>query len=650
MLARSILAAGLTTGILVSPISAVASPGHDHAGVDGPSADRAAAGMPLAEKTASTDKRLSGPAREAIRAVLTGHGPSSGRGTEAWGAVSASPSAAVTTAPTITAPADSSDVSGTVDLAADSTAPVVQFTVPDLGFSVDVPVSGGTATTQVATYGLEDQVELYAADCDGAGTCGDPVYVTVNVGNPAPSLSEPTDGMVVGTSFPAAATTTGGSVAFLIDGAVVVTDTSAPYEQTLYTDGLTAGQHTVSSVLCDSSGTVCALNHPSPPVSVTVKQNLAPQILSVSPSPFSPGHDHRKDTTKVTFRLETAQTVAWRVTTAAGASAIGATSLGNLAAGTHSFTFTGQRGSGSYLPTGSYRIHLDTSKVISGSTVQGHSQASVKVDRTAPKLKSVKASPGTVFPAKDHYLDSVQLRAHLNEKVTSVRVEIFDAAGHKVRTLSTGKRSAGGLGLAWNGKSSKGAVVRAGRYAFRFVTEDVAGNRATTSKVRVNVSDKRLVKQAGVKTVTAKASGSKALIGTCSDLFSPGARGWANSIGYYSDYYSCSTTQGDDLAAAIHVTSLPKAVKYGTVRIDTSGGKGRNHHGGKAAVVYITAKGDYSNLGASLGPADGTYKGPTANASFITSKGRVSWLAGTIGGNNYDIKSFTVRYSYFVLR
>ncbi len=650
MLARSILAAGLTTGMLLSPIAAVAGPEHDPAGLDGTRIHRATVGTPLAQHHTASASTSSEAARDALRAVLSGHGTQSGRGTEAWSAVSNVVNASVTTTPTITAPTDAADISGTVDLAADSTAPVVQFTVPGLGFSVDVPVSGGVAATQVDTYGMEDQVEMYAADCDGAGTCGDAVFVTVNVNNPAPTLTGPTAGSEVGTSFPAAATTAGGTVAFLIDGAVVATDTSAPYEQTLYTDGLTAGQHLVSSVVCDASGTVCALNHPSPSVSVTVKQNLAPQIQSVSPSPFSPGHDGRKDTATVKFRLETAQTVAWRVTTSSGAAAIGSKSLGSLGAGTHSFTLTAKRSNGSFLPTGTYTVHLDTSKVISGSSVQGHTQAGVKIDRTAPKASSVTASPSTVYPARDHYLDTVKLRAHLNEKVTSLQAELFDAKGHKVRTLSVGSRPAGSIALEWNGKSSKGSVVPAGRYSFRFLLQDVAGNRSTTAKKRVSVSDKRLVKQVGVKTVTAKASASELLVGACSQLFSPGARHWANSIGYYSDYYSCSTTQTDDLAAAIHVTSLPKAVKYGTVRIDTSGGKGRNHHGGKAAVIYMTAKGDFSNLDANLGPAVGTYKGPTANASFITSKGRVSWLAGTVSGNNYDIKSFTLRYSYFVLR
>ncbi len=649
MLVRSLLAAGLTTGLLLSPIAAVASPGHPDATMGGSHTHPTTPGTALTQTATAADKRASGAVRGAIRAVLAGSTQAT-RGSEAWSSTSVSPTTAVATSPTITAPADAAGVSGTVGLSADSTAPVVRFTVPDLGVSVDVPVSGGSATTQVDTYGLEDQVQLYAADCDGAGTCGDTVFVTVNVSNPAPTMSKPTAGTEVGTSFPAAATTTGGSVAFLIDGTVVATDTVAPYEQTLYTDGLTAGQHTVSAVVCDSAGNVCALNHPSPPVSVTVKQNLAPTILSISPSPFSPGHDGRKDTARVSFRLETAQAVAWRMTTPSGATAIGSTSLGSLGAGSHSFTLTAKRPSGSFLPTGSYTVHLDTSKVISGSTVQGHAQASVKVDRTGPRASGVNASPSTIYPARDHYRDSTQLVARTNEKVTSVRAQIFDGKGHQVRTLSVGTRPAGRVALSWNGKSSKGSVVPAGRYSFRFLLEDVAGNRSTTAKKRITVSDKRLVKQVGVKTVTAKASASRLYVGACSELFSPGARGWAKSVGYYSDYYECSTTQGDDLAAVVHRTSLPKAVKYGTVRIDTTGGKGRNHHGGKAALVYVTAKGVYSNLGASLGPADRTYKGPTANSSFITNGGRVSWLAGTIRGNNFDIKSFTVRYSYFVLR
>jgi hypothetical protein len=213
-----------------------------------------------------------------------------------------------------------------------------------------------------------------------------------------------------------------------------------------------------------------------------------------------------------------------------------------------------------------------------------------------------------------------------------------------------GGRAAGPVAVSWNGRRANGSLVREGGYRFRFVMQDLAGNRSASAKDTVTVSHKKLEKRTGKKTVTAYGSATTVYKGACSDLFSPGARGWAKSVGYYSDFYGCSYYEGDDLAAANHAITLPDAVKYGTVRISVYGGKALDSYNDEAGLLYYDGDGDLTSTGRVLNSAVQTYDGPAVGSRFVSRTGRVRWMAATIEGNYYDIKSFTVRYSYFVLR
>jgi flagellar hook assembly protein FlgD len=557
---------------------------------------------------------------------------------------------APTTTPAFTSPAEGALVSGTVTVTVTSAAPAVRFTMPAVGFTTNVPVADGTATAQVPTWGEDGAQTITAADCDAAGACGPTATRSVTVDNPAPVITSPGSGTVVGTSFTSTATSGGGSVRWLIDGALVGWDDSAPYQQTLYTDGLAEGDHTLTAVVCNVAGTACAEGKPSVPVTVSVKKQLTPSVASVVPSLFSPGSDGRRDRATVTYWLETAQTVSWRVANAAGSTVVGSRSLGAKVAGTHSFEFDGRRLDGRYLPSGRYTIHVDTSKALSGSTIHGHSMRTVTIDRTKPRVSSVSASPATVYPVRDGYKDSTKLRGRLSERVASAKVQVFNRAGKRVRTIGLGRRSAGPVAATWDGRRPNGKLVPAGSYRFRYVTQDVAGNRAVGRKFALTVSDKRLVKKRGSKKVSAAGSATAVYEGDCSALASPGARGWTGSIGYYSDLYFCSYYEGDDLAATDHAVTLPRATRYGAVRVDTYGGKALDDYDDVAALLYYDGTGDLTDKGRLLKPAIGSYRGPRAGARYVGRGRQVRWIAATLNGNWYDIKNFTVRYTYYVLR
>lgn len=610
-----------------------------------------ATGTPLA-KAPGGSASVSPPAglATAMQDVIAGRHPHLARTT----AQTVTASSAPTSVPTITAPTAGSTVAGAVTVRVSSTAPMVRFNGLDVTAHT-VPVTNGTATAQLPSWGYSGGGQVIGvADCDDAGMCGPDATVTVAVANPAPTLARPAAGATVGSSFTAAATAGGGAVKFTIDGRDAALDTAAPYEQVLFTDTLAAGPHTVKALQCNADGTVCDVNRPSAGSQVTVTQHLSPTVTGISASPFSPGTDGRRDTATVTYRLETAQAVKWRVTGASGSTVVPSRSLGAKSAGTYRFTFNGKRADGSYLPSGKYTVHLDTSKAVSDSTIYGHAMRAVTIDRAAPRVSQVSASTGTVYPTRDGYQDTTTLKGRLSERTATTTVQILDSRGRTVRTFSLGGRSAGPLSVSWNGRRANGTVVAAGSYRYRFLLQDIAGNRSTTGKYTVNVSAKRLVKKTGSKTVTAYGSAGTAHIGDCSQVVTPGARGWAKSLGYYSDLNNdgssdCSYYDNHDLASVDHAVALPRAVKYGSVRVDAYGGRALDNYDDVAVLLYYTGAGAVSNTGKVLGSAIGTHTGPTVGSQFVSRTGRVRWCAGTIDGNFYDIKSFTVHYTYYVL-
>jgi hypothetical protein len=67
-------------------------------------------------------------------------------------------------------------------------------------------------------------------------------------------------------------------------------------------------------------------------------------------------------------------------------------------------------------------------------------------------------------------------------------------------------------------------------------------------------------------------------------------------------------------------------------------------------VLYYDRFGQVSRTGRVLGAADSTYTGPTVAASNYLIGGRtMRWLAGTVDMDWYDIRSFTVTWTYYVL-
>ncbi|HVQ88928.1 MAG TPA: FlgD immunoglobulin-like domain containing protein, partial [Actinomycetes bacterium] len=136
-------------------------------------------------------------------------------------------------------------------------------------------------------------------------------------------------------------------------------------------------------------------------------------------------------------------------------------------------------------------------------------------DTKPPRWSDVGASPDPLYPFRDHYKDSTKLSAKVSENVVNVRVEIHRKDGPLVRTLRLGSKRAGKVNVSWNGRTAGGDMVRPGAYTFRFIGSDAIGHTSKSTERTVQVSDKRLVRQSGSKTLSAKGSFVGSISGSC---------------------------------------------------------------------------------------------------------------------------------------
>ena len=543
------------------------------------------------------------------------------------------------TTPTVTFPADGSGSSGVITVSASSSAPKVRLALADL--TKVVSTSGGVAAASFATYGLSGPQTASAADCSAISQCSTAATtVTTTVTNGAPTITAPADGSTqTGDQIRVSATAPdGAAVRFQVDGTSLRATATAPYTAALPLESLSNGAHTVTAVLCRVDGTRCDTGNVAR--TGVVVQRLHPGITGLSTDQLSPNGDGRSDTTTVRYRLEARQAATFRVIDAVG-KVVARRNLGIQPAGVHTMVWDG-RSAGTRVRDGAYRVQV----AVSSGSQRGLAGRALTVDTTAPALGKVTRSSPTVLPVRDGYLDRVALSTTLRERVRSVALEVR-SSGRLVRAVNRTGVGAKPVTLVWNGRDRSGRIVPAGGYTASLVVTDAAGNRRASAGTALTVSAQRLLRRSGSTTVTARGSLTETFFDDCSLVFrhSTGKRkGW---IGYYS---SGTCESGDAHAVADHEVQLPKAVRYGTVRVSAHGGRGDPRFADTARLVYHDARENVSDVEFRLGSTLGTHTGPTVNATKHLIRNRVMrWSTYTTGTNWYDVDTYTVRYTYFVL-
>jgi Subtilase family len=259
------------------------------------------------------------------------------------------------------------------------------------------------------------------------------------------------------------------------------------------------------------------------------------------------------------------------------------------------------------------------------------------------------------YPYRDGYRDSVELRFRPDRRLARGRVDVFSSStGRRVWSRRFGVVGSGGLGkVRFSGRSSRGAKLRAGRYSFSVTMVTAAGLRATSGRKRFSLSWKRLVARTGRRVVSASGSRYGSFVGDCSRGTIPAlASGWPKSIGYYSNWYYpyCSVDSLSDAVASFHRIRLPAAVKYGPVRVGAYGRAAVRGYQDYAGLFYETAGGSTYGRGVLLRPPARTYFLPPGPGWLLGRARTLHWNVITANTNWYQVKNFTVRWRYYVLR
>jgi hypothetical protein len=188
----------------------------------------------------------------------------------------------------LTAPAAGSLLSGTTTLTANASdndgVESVQFRVD--GANVGAPDTASPYSIPWDTSGvLNGSHTLSAVARDAAGNATASANVTVTVDNTAPTvaITAPANGATISGTTTVTASASDNvavqSVAFVVDGVTVSTDTTSPYSFSAATSGLSDGTHTLSAVARDTAGN----SRTSATVTVTVDNN-APSVSVGSPA------------------------------------------------------------------------------------------------------------------------------------------------------------------------------------------------------------------------------------------------------------------------------------------------------------------------------------------------------------------------------
>ena len=398
--------------------------------------------------------------------------------------------------PTITAPS-SAPVSGAVTLTATSSAGRVQFAVDGHNVGGQVAVSGGTASTTWSSFGQPNGSHTVTAfDCTAAGECSTtPGTAAFTLTNTAPTVTSPAAGALMWGMFTFSATSSGGGVAFLVDGVRRAFVGSAPYSAMTTATGLTVGNHTLQAVQCDATGAKC--QGPASAGQRLVTNSLSVTMRGASPVTISPNGDRVHDATTITYSLANTQSVQAWVFSSTGARIRGPLNLGSLAAGTHTWGYQGINNSGQVVPNGTYTVWITTAR----GSAKGAVSTQIAIDTTPPRFLTLSA-PQIFYPVRDGYGDTFTVSGS-QTKAVRMQLVIDDSTGaHHVNLLSQAK-APGAFGMTWDGRDSAGHFVRAGNYSWYLVATDSAGNHAQTGRHSIVASAHHLV----ARTTTVDMSG-----------------------------------------------------------------------------------------------------------------------------------------------
>lgn len=578
-------------------------------------------------------------------------------GTFAHGLVQFAPAlAAVPTDPVITSATTSTP--GVVDVAVGGGYSSIRVNAVGVTNPAYATVVDGAGTAQLPTWGLGGSVQIRATGC-ALEECELAATTTAEVSNPAPVITQPAPGALLGSTTTMAVEGITGQawVRYLADGSTVLADAQSTSGWGVDLTRLSPGTHQITAVWCTVGATTCDTATPSAPVAVTV-EGLRPTVAVQGSSFLSPGPaDTRQNSVSVAFTLDTADTSVIGVkqgdTWVRGPIDIASAGV------TSPWTWDGRDDSGTLLGDGSYRVVVEQTRqeaLPSPHAIDGSAAAAVTLDTTPTVIGTTVSSPRIFYPYADKYLDTATVTSSLSEPVVSAKVAVLDSKGVNVRSL-TATVVSGKVRATWNGRTAAGKALPAGRYTIRTTVLDRAGNSSIRISGVVATSWKKLVYRSAVKKLTADGAAKTFYYDrTCTAVFSDARPDvWpSSSLEFVSRRSASACPKGPPYYAFTeNKFTLPKAVKYATFSISAYGGgsiDGTGHRDDVAELDYLMRDNDTIGTTVALTASTKLHVGPTVRApEYLVNGNQIWWLAGTSKGNWYDIRDYTIRWSYYTL-
>ncbi len=545
---------------------------------------------------------------------------------------------------------------GLFEVDAASSSQYVRFELGGMD-PVTIFVVGGVARVNITTWGEAGITEVVAKGCD-AGRCapeGDRTQVTIS--NPAPVIAYPVDGSLLGDeTFPLGVVDQPGPTAIRY-----VADVGTPQEHVLeryFADPgeMSDGVHEITAFYCDGYGRICDLDHPSAPVTVTVSRPRATLAISSS-LPFSPNGDGRRDTASFPWSIAQASTASIGIKNG-DVWIAGPFDISTAGPAQGVWTWDGRNNDGVRLGGGYYTAWIELSATIGtpSRVATARRQVPVEIDTTPVNYGRLYATPSTVFPVVDGYGDSVLLAANADDPIATWTATVYASTGAKVRTITGGFTTSRML-ATFNGRTASGALLPAGRYSYAIAMYDMAGNRTLTPKSPVTVSWKKLRLKTASKKISAKSAASAYYYdGVCNAVYGSARPGvWpTSSLAFVSRKKStCSSSPPYNYAMTKNRFTLPTAIRYGTVKVAAYGGGspyGTGHKDDVAELDYLKRDGDTPGKSFVLSAPTTTHPGPAVRAAEYLVGGRtIMWMAGTSKGNWWDVRDYTITWTYYAL-
>lgn len=255
-----------------------------------------------------------------------------------------------------------------------------------------------------------------------------------------------------------------------------------------------------------------------------------------------------------------------------------------------------------------------------------------------------------LFPVRDHYRDTLEIDpGRLANDVGDLAIDLVGPGGRTMQLFSGDDPNDWFDLLVING-TWDGEQLPAGRYTIHVVAADRAGN-TTEQVLPFHIDDRQAVRKTYTATIPAARTLADSYVGSCSRLGAAVGRSWKGSLGLYSS--SCAAKNGSTVIT-VHGAQVPKSVRgfVGPVTVSTYGGAAR---GASAAYIvhgWLRASDNEfikrSQYDGRLGAHQATAY-PANVVRTIDGKKWVYWQLGLSEGSRYDVKSFTIKCTYYGL-